>query len=445
MIPTDELVQMLADPRSGLSVTPLIDAPRQIGEGSVDIRLGPDIIVSPKATGATTFDPTDPLTFERHLRQRQQYIRRGVGDPFQLQPGEFVIGRSLEYVALPRGVSAEVLGRSSWGRLGLVIATATLIQPSFKGTITLELANVGDTPIMLTVGLSIAQLVFTRDHQPRPAWRRRRFAGLGRPASARVQEWRERHRRLTDSAGRYKLQIKPALSRLHMDDDLKWVTPLAVPYVVGIVGEHYAGKSTAVDFLATRKHFRLYRLTQFVAEEARRRGRDSDDRATLRAVAREMREERGDAVLAQLAFERIRAELLDPDRSRQLVPVVIEGFRVPAEIEAWQDLEFFRPIVVEADIRIRRQRAVEGGWLDRDELERDGYPFVGTEQERDRWFAEHVDAPPDGWRYSELVATARERADHLTIDNNGTSVKELRETLDERVRELERWWRKREY
>ena len=51
-----------------------------------------------------------------------------------------------------------VLGRSSWGRLGLNIATATMVQAGFKGCLTLELRNLGETPLSLEVGLRIAQL-----------------------------------------------------------------------------------------------------------------------------------------------------------------------------------------------------------------------------------------------------------------------------------------------
>jgi dCTP deaminase len=61
-------------------------------------------------------------------------------------------------VTLPKNLSAQASGRSSWGRLGLVIATATLIQPKFRGTITLELANIGTVPIVLYVGVRIAQI-----------------------------------------------------------------------------------------------------------------------------------------------------------------------------------------------------------------------------------------------------------------------------------------------
>jgi dCTP deaminase len=440
MIPSDELVEKLADPKSGLTVTPLIDAASQIGEGSIDIRLGPDIIVSPRATGATVFDPTDPSTFKRNLEQRQEYVRRGIGDPFQLQPGEFVIGRSLEYVTLPADVSAEALGRSSWGRLGLVIATATL-----------ELANVGDTPIMLTVGLSIAQLVFQRTvsdaggrglRRSLGGFGRAEQSGLDRPQRKRVQEWRRRHENRSRKRGRYKFQIKPALSRLHEDTDLSWVTPMAIKYVLGVVGERYAGKSTMVDYLTTHRHFRFYRLTQFIHEEALQRGLDVEDNRILRQVGNEMRERDGPAILAQLAFRRIRSDLLDSDGNKRALPVVIEGFRLPEEIEVWKPIEAFRPALVSARTRVRRERAIDGQWVSPDQMQ--GYPTSGSEEEKDAWFERNIDqSNPVHPRQPLIEAAAGPSA--ILIENEFRSVKELQETVKDRLSELERWWRTREY
>src|SRR5947208_2538114 len=110
MIGGRDLVSMLADPSSGLAVTPLLDADAQIGEAGIDIRLGPDIIVSRRAVGAAAFDASDADRFKESLRRRQEYVRRRLGDSFHLQPGEFVIARTLEYVTLPDDISAEALG-----------------------------------------------------------------------------------------------------------------------------------------------------------------------------------------------------------------------------------------------------------------------------------------------------------------------------------------------
>jgi dCTP deaminase len=143
---------------AGLAVTPILDADAQIGDASIDLRLGPDFMVTRRATGLAHFDPLKVEPLPERIHEYQEYVRRPLGTAFYLHPGEFAIARTLEYVALPETLSAQVLGRSSWGRLGLVIATATLIQPTFKGTLTLELANLGTVPLVLYVGLRVAQL-----------------------------------------------------------------------------------------------------------------------------------------------------------------------------------------------------------------------------------------------------------------------------------------------
>lgn len=160
MLGRRQIVRRLLDPRSRLAITPLVDARGQIGDASVDLRLGPDFIVTRKATGLATFDPARVDEITERIREYQDYVRRPPGSAFYLHPGEFAIARTLEYLTLPLGLAAQVAGRSSWGRLGLVIQTAPLVQPGFAGTITLELANLGTVPIVLYVGVRIAQISF---------------------------------------------------------------------------------------------------------------------------------------------------------------------------------------------------------------------------------------------------------------------------------------------
>jgi deoxycytidine triphosphate deaminase len=442
VIGTDELVALLADPGSGFSVTPLIDAGEQLGEGSIDLRLGPDIIVSPRATGAATFDPINGKAFEQGLRRTQQYVRRGIGDPFQLQPGEFVIARSLEYICLPDDVSAEARGRSSWGRLGLVIATATLIQPGFKGTVTLELANVGDTPLMLEVGLCIAQLTFARESPPPLEHDEPSETALPEPAEEdqrhkRIREWRRRHREENKNKGRYRLQLKPALSRLDRDKDLIWLAPMALRYAVGVVGERFAGKSTVISFLTDRRNFRLYRLSQPVYEEAMRRGVDPNDRTLLREIADEMRAAYGEEILSQLTFARMRADLLDADQTREPQRIVVEGFRVARELEVWQGLEAFRAIRVSADLSNRREWAERGGWT----KEFPDYPAAGTDAEKDAYIRDSIDAKEP--RVAHVLEAAN--GERLIAVNNDADVPTLHTRLDARVKDLDQWWRSREY
>lgn len=160
MLSRKAIVRRLADHRSGLAITPIVDARAQIGKASVDLRLGPDFVVTRKATGLATFDPARVDEIAERIRDYQDYVRRPPGSAFYVHPGEFAIARTFEYVTLPKHTSAQVSGRSSWGRLGLIIATAPLIQPEFSGTITLELANLGTVPIVLYVGVRVAQISF---------------------------------------------------------------------------------------------------------------------------------------------------------------------------------------------------------------------------------------------------------------------------------------------
>lgn len=159
MLSGSEIATRLLDTESGFAITPIVD-PAQITGASVNLRLGPDFGVMRHSTSASAFDPALVDEIGEQSRDYHEYQRRPPGSAFCLHPGEFVIARTLEYVTLPREISAQVEGRSSWGRLGLIVQTAPLIQPGFCGTITLELTNVGAVPIVLYVGLRIAQIMF---------------------------------------------------------------------------------------------------------------------------------------------------------------------------------------------------------------------------------------------------------------------------------------------
>lgn len=157
MLTANEIEQRLRNPEQGLAITPILD-PQQVDGASVDLRLGPDLVVTKRETGALAFDPAQIDEWDEGLHGYQTYVRRPLGSAFYLHPGDFAIARSLEYITLPSDIAGQAGGRSSWGRLGLMIATATLIQPGFRGTITLELSNVGTVPVVLYVGVRIAQI-----------------------------------------------------------------------------------------------------------------------------------------------------------------------------------------------------------------------------------------------------------------------------------------------
>jgi dCTP deaminase len=88
-------------------------------------------------------------------------------EPFILHPGEFVLGSTLERVRLPDDLVARLEGKSSLGRLGLLIhSTAGFVDPGFDGHVTLELSNVANLPITLYYGMKIGQVSFMQLSEP---------------------------------------------------------------------------------------------------------------------------------------------------------------------------------------------------------------------------------------------------------------------------------------
>lgn len=145
------IAEMLA---SGmLVIDPLLDR-QQIQPSSVDLRLDGSfrVFVRHNKEVIDPFEATAELTEPLFIEE---------GGVFILHPGEFVLANTIERVELPGTIAGQLGGKSSLGRLGLVIhATAGFIDPGFKGTITLELSNVAMMPIKLRYGMKIAQISF---------------------------------------------------------------------------------------------------------------------------------------------------------------------------------------------------------------------------------------------------------------------------------------------
>jgi dCTP deaminase len=143
-----------------LVVSPILEPGEQLrdDQSSIDVRLGfqfalmaPSLIES-----VDEFEGQQPpLLSSLYTRQYVPFGRRIV-----IHPHQFILAATLEYLRLPNDLMAYVLGRSTWGRLGLIVATAVGIQPNFAGTLTLELRNLGEAPLSLYPGQIIAQLFF---------------------------------------------------------------------------------------------------------------------------------------------------------------------------------------------------------------------------------------------------------------------------------------------
>lgn len=171
-------------------ITPMLEQD-QVGVVEIDLRLGRQFIIL-KEYLQSRLSPKILQDYETRVSKYQEEIVIPFNGSIILHPGGFLIGSSLEYIALPGDLEAQIEGRSSWARLGLMIATATTIHPLYKGMITLELSNNGPIPIELNPGMKIAQILFHR-------------------VSPRVS---------VDKKSRYSCQIGPGFSKIYKDNIL---------------------------------------------------------------------------------------------------------------------------------------------------------------------------------------------------------------------------------
>lgn len=125
-------------------------------------------------------DPREP---EADLTE---LVRVNDGEPFILHPGEFVLGSTLERVGIPDDLVARLEGKSSLGRLGLLIhSTAGYIDPGFDGQITLEFSNVASLPIAIHAGMRIGQISFLQMTTPVDTPYSGKYQGQSGPTSSR--------------------------------------------------------------------------------------------------------------------------------------------------------------------------------------------------------------------------------------------------------------------
>jgi dCTP deaminase len=166
-----------------ITPTPDLAGLRTDGSAAIDLRLGtwftslkqsrtPYLPVGQETAGSQ-------LTKINYVPFDRDYI---------LHPQNFVLAVTLEWLRIPKHMAAYVVGKSSWGRCGLIIATATGVHPGFKGCLTLELSNVGEIPIAVRPGITICQLFIHQvDAVNHDDVDRSKFAGLRRPLFKRIE------------------------------------------------------------------------------------------------------------------------------------------------------------------------------------------------------------------------------------------------------------------
>jgi len=154
----DRIMRKEIDER--IIINPLLN-PKQLGMNGVDLRLSCDLII-PQKFQINSIDALDQKNvLKKTLKRFAKRIKLNYGEFITLHPGDFIIGNTYEYIFLPSNILAFLHGRSTWGRLGLIVhATAGVVHPSYQGVLTFELTNLGPVPIQLYPLMRIAQLVF---------------------------------------------------------------------------------------------------------------------------------------------------------------------------------------------------------------------------------------------------------------------------------------------
>lgn len=129
---------------------------RLIQPASVDLRLGREFRVF-RNYRLAYIDVKQEMSHLTELEQIDEV------NPFILHPGEFVLAVTMERVEMPADLVGRLDGKSSLGRLGLIVhSTAGFVDPGFSGRLTLELTNVANLPITLYYGMPVSQISFTR-------------------------------------------------------------------------------------------------------------------------------------------------------------------------------------------------------------------------------------------------------------------------------------------
>ena len=159
----DNRLSRNADDPEGLVVTPLFDREDAMDFDSIDLRLGSHFLL-PRSLPEPYFAPDSRTATSLHVR-----VHVPLGRYLVVPAHQTVLGATLEFIKLPCNASGEILTKSSVARTFILVETAPWIHPEYRGCLTLEIANVSNTPVLLYPGRPIGQLILlhvNRKHDP---------------------------------------------------------------------------------------------------------------------------------------------------------------------------------------------------------------------------------------------------------------------------------------
>lgn len=169
-------------------IKPAPNYDEQLGSNSLDLRLGTTF----RIFDHSKYPYIDP--FKKNIgNEITREITKKKNEPFIIQPGDFVLGTTIEYIEVPDDLVGNLEGRSSIGRLGIIIhSTAASIECGFRGNITLEIANLGKMPVALYPGMRICSVSFLQLTSPAeiPYYKKKnaKYSGQIGPDQSKIHE-----------------------------------------------------------------------------------------------------------------------------------------------------------------------------------------------------------------------------------------------------------------
>ncbi|HEX9318143.1 MAG TPA: dCTP deaminase [Nitrososphaeraceae archaeon] len=190
LLSTKEIEEILDN--ESLFISPLLEDRQYIGPMGIDLRLD-GYFLEITHTGKGIVDPFEKYASEESTKLVEVEL---FGGYYTLQPGKFVLGQTFEYIHLPKNVFAILDGRSSLGRLGIVVhSTAMSVDPGWGGHLTFELLNNGEMPVKLHPLVRVARLILFE--------------------TSDTESGKERKH-----GGKYNAQVKPRPSKVYDDPDI---------------------------------------------------------------------------------------------------------------------------------------------------------------------------------------------------------------------------------
>lgn len=139
-----------------IKISPKPDLTIQLGSVSIDLRLGDTFRIFQHSRF-----PYFDLRKKNYSGEVTSVVKVAKDEPFILQPADFILATTIENLELPDDLLARLEGRSSLGRLGIVVhSTASVFEPGWRGKVVMEMGNLGRMPVALYPGMRICALTF---------------------------------------------------------------------------------------------------------------------------------------------------------------------------------------------------------------------------------------------------------------------------------------------